>query len=994
MTKRIKIKYSILLVVHVFLVALFFFFRSAGRYHLAIEVNPHEISVVFDGTEAVKIEAPPWREGHIGLELITLGESNWWAEKTGVFQEWDYIRVFDGKTDELLFEDNFSNGILQDWKTVQGSPQIRWGAVTADDLAVIETVRNFGTNYRIEADILGGWSAGMRLLATDDENYVHLEFRPFLHRNINLSIVEKGNTVGMQKAKTIPAPFSRMAVFLTKILLIYGCAVLLAVVISFIFCALLLLCIRLKKIISFCLRLKKAVNKTKAAVIIPFGAAIAAVIISSYINLFILEGRSHVQDSGAYIFQAKIFAAGRLWAPVPECPQFFIHTFLTAKKDKMFTHYPYGYPMLLAPGIKLGLGWLVNPVLGGLSLLLLSRLGLILYNRETANIAVLLGLVSPFFLLMHGTFMSHGAGLFYTLAFLYCLFSGDKRHKFLRGFGAGVFLGMLAATRPLTSFAGGLLMFVFTIWDAVQSRLKNRDHMLGMLTGLILSGFVFLGYNALLTGDPLLTTYEAYAGRTMVANTLSFGAQKKFKILYRIAKSFHNIDNQFSSMMAFLFRWPVFLVLAPLFIPALKPAGSASDRFMASGFIFIIGAYFLFYSDGLCYGPRYYFEALPFILLLTARGLILPMNAAGRLTERVKSAAGKSISHAATPLRWTLLSLILIFSVRNPAGYGSIIKDMRDQNIVSGEILKTAKKKKIDDAVVFVVPKVLEDNWREFGAQIDHRIVRRITYAGHTRPDEKILDAHWMDYGSVWPQNTPDFDGPIVYAHYLGFYLDTMLMDMYPGRDFYLGFYPSGRLIPYEFPKYLTPAKREKADEFEKESPSRIVWLSAPAKSAGETTFFFNGAMDDKTGKINLYVNNEYALTVEPSPARKQQWKSDDYELRFAQKKMIRKPKAAGVARAGLFRLTVPAARICKGQPVGIAAVPVRNDAQGPFFAVYDDPYALRNEKWKNTLDTGRNDRMNFNEGFSHTIYALGMKKGLLPGVYTRQRISVWFYDE
>src|SRR5262249_8824267 len=67
--------------------------------------------------------------------------------------------------------------------------------------------------------------------------------------------------------------------------------------------------------------------------------AFAAVVASS-----LLERMPHVQDSVAYLFQAKIFASGRLWADLPPTPEFFEHEFVVMRDGRWFGKYPPGFP--------------------------------------------------------------------------------------------------------------------------------------------------------------------------------------------------------------------------------------------------------------------------------------------------------------------------------------------------------------------------------------------------------------------------------------------------------------------------------------------------------------------------------------------------------------------------------------------------------------------------------------------------------------------------
>ena len=68
---------------------------------------------------------------------------------------------------------------------------------------------------------------------------------------------------------------------------------------------------------------------------------------------------------------------------------------------------PPGWPAVLAIGVKLGVPWLVNPVLTGFNILLAYLLLRRLYDLRTARIATLLLTLSPMHLFLGMSLMAH-----------------------------------------------------------------------------------------------------------------------------------------------------------------------------------------------------------------------------------------------------------------------------------------------------------------------------------------------------------------------------------------------------------------------------------------------------------------------------------------------------------------------------------------------------------------------------------------------------------
>src|SRR5262249_42562195 len=77
-----------------------------------------------------------------------------------------------------------------------------------------------------------------------------------------------------------------------------------------------------------------------------------------------------VQDSAGQLFQAKIFARGRLFAPAPPVSEFFdyIGSFLVIHDGRWFGMYQPGLSLMLVPFLFLHAEWFLCPILGAASL--------------------------------------------------------------------------------------------------------------------------------------------------------------------------------------------------------------------------------------------------------------------------------------------------------------------------------------------------------------------------------------------------------------------------------------------------------------------------------------------------------------------------------------------------------------------------------------------------------------------------------------------------
>src|SRR5690349_12443422 len=94
------------------------------------------------------------------------------------------------------------------------------------------------------------------------------------------------------------------------------------------------------------------------------------------VALQVTERIPHLEDEIAYIFQAQTFARGQLTAPPAPAPSGFFTPFVvTLDNLHRVGKYPIGWPLLLALGELVNAGWLVNPILASITIVLIYLLG-------------------------------------------------------------------------------------------------------------------------------------------------------------------------------------------------------------------------------------------------------------------------------------------------------------------------------------------------------------------------------------------------------------------------------------------------------------------------------------------------------------------------------------------------------------------------------------------------------------------------------------------
>ena len=117
-----------------------------------------------------------------------------------------------------------------------------------------------------------------------------------------------------------------------------------------------------------------------------------------------------LDDDTCSLMQARIFLSGRVTIPLSPNPDFFwLHFWLNHLHGlpHQCAMYPPGHPALLAVGLAVGAPWLVMPVFGGLLAVLVSSVGRLLFDEESARLAGLLCVLSPMVCELSATHLAH-----------------------------------------------------------------------------------------------------------------------------------------------------------------------------------------------------------------------------------------------------------------------------------------------------------------------------------------------------------------------------------------------------------------------------------------------------------------------------------------------------------------------------------------------------------------------------------------------------------
>jgi len=363
-----------------------------------------------------------------------------------------------------------------------------------------------------------------------------------------------------------------------------------------------------------CVALGRPDTVSRRATVAAVGVAAAAALVSIAIAWKTLDFFPHVSDELAYDFQARIFASGHLALIPPEPARAFDLQQVIAKGGRWLSMYPPGWPLLLVPGVWLGVPWLVSPAILFLSVLGVFTLAREMFDNATAIAAAILFATSPFVLLNGAGRMSHLPTLCLSLWCAVFLVRGARTASGPTLVLAGALGGAAWLVRQLSATA---LLVPFVAWCIARLRAKRAwaGGVARLASGAAPFAVLMLGFDWIVFGDPFRTGYA------VKDPTLRFNGDNGTYLPYAELLA-RNLPRYFADLNRRLwgFPWPDLLPLVPLLRPAV---GRGKDLLLGAGALALVLVYSCYWYYDIVYsGPRLAFEAVGFLAILAARGIL------------------------------------------------------------------------------------------------------------------------------------------------------------------------------------------------------------------------------------------------------------------------------------------------------------------------------------------------------------------------------------
>jgi hypothetical protein len=416
---------------------------------------------------------------------------------------------------------------------------------------------------------------------------------------------------------------------------------------------------------------------------------------------FVFNGRALLVDEVAQLFQARLFAHGRIAGALDSVPELFSALHLVERDGRVFSQFPPGGPAVLAFGVLVGATWLAVPLCGALAVWCFAAFtrGVEPERPGVSLLASVLFAFAPFMVFMSGSQMNHVPTLLGVCGALLALeratapeVSATQRPWY--GLACGLALGFAATVRPVDAAAFALPTAAWLAWRAARDR-RDVAPLLASGVGVATPVALMLWFNRRTTGAPLLFGYEALWGK---GHELGFHAAP-WGVAHTPARGFELVSLYFLRLQTYLFETPVpslvGITIALLLVGRLR----RMDRVLLAGSGALVAFYFAYWHDGYYLGPRFFICLLPALALWTAR-----------LFPEWRARWGRGTSYRVLTVA-SIVSVLIAILVTTPLRaheYRSGLKTMR------WDVEAAARAAGVHDAIVFV-----RESW---GAQLMVRL--------------------------------------------------------------------------------------------------------------------------------------------------------------------------------------------------------------------------------------------------------------------------------
>jgi hypothetical protein len=395
--------------------------------------------------------------------------------------------------------------------------------------------------------------------------------------------------------------------------------------------------------------------------------------ISAYFSTEILGSIPHIPDDAAYFREGVLLSNGQLYISNFTSEPATTHglelsSFL--RNGNLYYVFNHFWPTLLAIPITLNIAEFLNPFLSAISLILVYLIAVRLYNRRVGCIAALIYCISPFMIIMAGSFMTHTATQLCMLTAFYFLIVYVQNQKPIAAMLSGFFIAYGLGLRQVTAVAFAAPIFVYFLLFHRRSIINSKSFW--FLIGFLPVFGLFLVDNYIITGNALLTPHQAFSHHAVTLSNLPRGLNW--------------MDSNLGALPPILF-YEVFpmMIIGLSFFPLIAYR-KKEDYLLIAIFVSLLVAYSLPTVDtGLHgYGPRFLFESLFIFFILSARAIEWILNNSRNTTKGI------------------VICLLIVLFINNAYGLVTILPSYTGYNGIHPEIVQEFKKVDLSQSLILI----------------------------------------------------------------------------------------------------------------------------------------------------------------------------------------------------------------------------------------------------------------------------------------------------
>lgn len=369
---------------------------------------------------------------------------------------------------------------------------------------------------------------------------------------------------------------------------------------------------------------------------------------SLLINIFAFKNAPWPIDASHYVWMSRLILQGRLSLPVPELYEHFNEAFMVINNGHYYSLFMPAFSLFMAPFVYFGIEYFFNPLMMAGSIFIAGKLTDLFAESRTSALAMAFCAFSSFYILIGASYFSHPFNLFVTLLAVYIFLKYPDSLSMLAL--SSALIGILVFQRPQNAamtFVPCLIMLAIKMIKKGEAERPVAPVIVFIIPfAAACVGIMF--YNRHFTGHWLLFPQDVYNSVIEIREKchnigLGKGCEKNMGQFLpveglTIGYAYNVMMTRLSMMLYKLTAHPLMMLFV---IPALIFSARKFTLFILIATAYFAG-YFFFYIPGNFNGPRYFFEAGYFVLIIAAYGFMLTYGMIHRYFRPVMKAAALS----------------------------------------------------------------------------------------------------------------------------------------------------------------------------------------------------------------------------------------------------------------------------------------------------------------------------------------------------------------